>query len=274
MPIRPFTLWSGLTQLILAWVCVVCILLFSLHVQLFSSFFSFFFWRGGANFFKVEITSSATIPLFRQESVNSGSASWDDCGWALPNMLCTILHPWQVPTQCKVSSLRLFWPRIYACFSCTLPPALLAKWLGSFTATAVTLGWDGQWIRVSTEKVNFGEENSPAAPAPCCSWIETTTFWSQVWGSPNWAIPTPQNVLLNLPLWSEPDWNQKSDVITPNVSSLCHTARRQMTCSGMWATLSPAPEKSWAQLASTLGCASVNAISCTQPSSTRKFSLV
>ena len=36
------------------------------------------------------------IPLFRPGSVHSGSASWDDCGWAFPDELCVSLFPWEV----------------------------------------------------------------------------------------------------------------------------------------------------------------------------------
>ena len=39
-------------------------------------FLLFFFW--------VEISLHAPVPLFRPGSVHSGSASWDNCGWALP----------------------------------------------------------------------------------------------------------------------------------------------------------------------------------------------
>ena len=38
-------------------------------------------------FFFEEIISRTLIPLFRPGSVHSGSASWDNCGWAFPNEL-------------------------------------------------------------------------------------------------------------------------------------------------------------------------------------------
>ena len=53
--------------------------------------------------------------------------------------------------------------KVYA-FSCNLPPALLAEWLGLSRATAVTRGWNGYWNN-SQHRSNPEEENSPAAPA-------------------------------------------------------------------------------------------------------------
>ena len=52
-------------------------------------FFSFFFL--------VEISSTTLIPLFRPESVNSGSASWDDCGPVFPGELRVSSFPDRFP---------------------------------------------------------------------------------------------------------------------------------------------------------------------------------
>ena len=44
-------------------------------------------------FFKVEISSHTLSPLFRPESVHSGSASWEDCGKVFPDELRVNLFP-------------------------------------------------------------------------------------------------------------------------------------------------------------------------------------
>ena len=54
-------------------------------------------------------------------------------------------------------------------FSCNLPPALLAKWLGRFTCY-----WDIK-LRVGTESWSWRRKLT------CCSCLEPTAFWSQVW---------------------------------------------------------------------------------------------
>ena len=48
-------------------------------------------------FFKVEISSSKLIPLFRPQTVHSGSASWDDCSWVFPDELLVSLFPDRFP---------------------------------------------------------------------------------------------------------------------------------------------------------------------------------
>ena len=51
-----------------------------------------------------------SIPLVRPGSVHSGSACWDNCGWALPDELHANLFSWQLPTQhlnSTVSPLQL-----------------------------------------------------------------------------------------------------------------------------------------------------------------------
>ena len=45
-------------------------------------------------FFKVEIWSCALIPLLRPWSINSGSASWDDCSRVFPDELRASSFPW------------------------------------------------------------------------------------------------------------------------------------------------------------------------------------
>ena len=57
-----------------------------------------------------------------------------------------------VDTIHRVSSCKATYVRcMRVLFSCNLPPALLAEWLGFLRATAVTRGWMDTEIRVSTE---------------------------------------------------------------------------------------------------------------------------
>ena len=50
-------------------------------------------------------------------------------------------------------------------FNCNLPPALLAEWPGSFTRYCGNTGVKQILKSASAQKVDPGEENSPAAPA-------------------------------------------------------------------------------------------------------------
>ena len=100
------------------------------HFPIVLFFLSFFF------FFKAEISSRIPIPLFRPESVHSGSESWNNYGWVFPDELCESSFPWEVPTLCLdsiVSRLRLCWVEGVCMFRCNLPPALLAELPGSLT---------------------------------------------------------------------------------------------------------------------------------------------
>ena len=56
------------------------------------AFLFFFFF-----FFNVEISSRTLIPILRPESVHSGSASWDDCGWMFPDELRVSSFPDRFP---------------------------------------------------------------------------------------------------------------------------------------------------------------------------------
>ena len=69
-------------------------------------------------------------------SVQSGSASWDNCGQTFPDKLCVSLFLDRLPHYAwttAYSALWLQWIRAVCVFRCSLPPALLAEWLGSFT---------------------------------------------------------------------------------------------------------------------------------------------
>ena len=49
-----------------------------------------------AFFFQVEITLHPPTPLFKPGSVHSGSAGWDDWGWAFPDELCVSSFLWHI----------------------------------------------------------------------------------------------------------------------------------------------------------------------------------
>ena len=72
---------------------------------------------------------------------------------------------------------NFFGSRVYARSGVTCHLHFWQNDQGLLHATAVTRRWNGSWIRA--QKLNPGEENSPAAPA------KTWTFWSWVWCSTN-----------------------------------------------------------------------------------------
>ena len=63
-------------------------------------------------------------------------------------------------TSCKATYVRCM--RVLS--SCNLPPALLAEWPGSFTCYCGNTGVERIPTLESAQKVDPGEENSPAAP--------------------------------------------------------------------------------------------------------------
>ena len=117
-------------------------------------------------FLNVEISLHMPIPLFTPGLVHSHLASGDDCGWEFFDELCLSLFLCEVPTLCPesiVSLLWLHWVKCVCTFICNLWSVLLAEWLGSLSATVVTWGWNGHWIRVQEDK--SGEGKSPTALA-------------------------------------------------------------------------------------------------------------
>ena len=105
-------------------------------------------------FFKVKISSCTPIPLFRPDSVYSGTANQGDCERVFLDELRVSSFSLEVPTLClnsRISPLRLFRSRVYARFSVTCHLQVLHDERGLFRATAVTQGWNGHRIRVSTE---------------------------------------------------------------------------------------------------------------------------
>ena len=105
----------------------------------------------------MEICSHTLIPLFMPGSVHSGSASWDDCGWMFPDKLGVSLFPdrfphyaWTAAGLDVVRPLQLHWAKVYACVGVTCHLHILQNDWGLSHATAVTQGWKGHRIRVST----------------------------------------------------------------------------------------------------------------------------
>ena len=83
-------------------------------------------------------------------------------------------------------------------FSCNLPSALLAEWLGSFTCYCSNMGWNGYWNKSQHRKLTMEKKCLP----PLLQGLKPAVFWWQVWRSNHWAIPAPQ--------WS--GWKQATTV--------------------------------------------------------------
>ena len=102
-------------------------------------------------FFKVEISLHTPNPLFRPGSVCSGSASRNNCGRMFPDKLCVSSFPDR--SQCYAWSAaqsthsHFIGSRVYVCL-CVI--CHLHFWV-SLHATAVTQGWNGHRMRVSTQ---------------------------------------------------------------------------------------------------------------------------
>ena len=97
-----------------------------------------------------------------------------------------------------------------ACMSnCNLPPALLAKWLGSLTWCCSNMGWNRHW--------NKSPHKRREKFSGCFSRDSHLTFHSQVWHSTNelclctatyWldAVPHPLSLPLMMLIWSLYSW--------------------------------------------------------------------
>ena len=105
---------------------------------------------------KMEISSCTLIPLFRPRSVHSGSASWDDCGRECSPTSCVWARfligsktvPGQRHSQLTPNFVR---SRLYAWLGVTYHLHFRQNDRGLLRATAVTRGWNGHRIGVSTE---------------------------------------------------------------------------------------------------------------------------
>ena len=119
--------------------------------------------------FIVEISARVSVPLFRPESVHSGSASWDDCERAFPDdfafELVFLIGSYSMPGQC--SQPLWVWLRCIkrvCVFRYNLPPALLAEWPGSLTCYSGITGAGRTQNKSQHKNVNTGEEKSPPVP--------------------------------------------------------------------------------------------------------------
>ena len=83
-------------------------------------------------------------------------------------------------------------------FSCNLPPALLAEWLGSFTCYCSNMGVDGYQNKSQHRKLTLEKKILP----PLQQGFEPATFWSRVRRSNHSTIPAPlkQLSLVTFPL--------------------------------------------------------------------------
>ena len=73
-------------------------------------------------------------------------------------------------------------------FSCKLPPALLAEWLGSFTCYCGNTGWNGYRNKSQHRKSTLEKNILP----PLLHGFEPATFQSWVLRSNHWAITVSQ----------------------------------------------------------------------------------
>ena len=116
--------------------------------------------------FKVEISSCKLIPLLKWGSVLSGSESWDNCDWVFPDELHVSSVPDRSPLCLDsgiVTSLWLYGSRVYACWGVTCHLHFWQNDRDLLCATAVTQGWNGHWVRVSTQSWLWRRKFS------CCS---------------------------------------------------------------------------------------------------------
>ena len=139
--------------------------------------FSFFFN------FKEEISLCTLIPLFRLQSVNSGSASKDNCGWELPDELHVSSFPDTFPHYACgiVNPLWLHWVKCACVFRCNLPPAFLAEWLGSFPCHCSYMGVERTLSKSQHTKLTLEKKIVP----PLLLRFKLATFCSRVQCSTN-----------------------------------------------------------------------------------------
>ena len=107
-----------------------------------------------ALFFKVDISSSTLILLFMPGSVQSGWATWDNCGRMFPDELRVRSFPGRFShyawSAAKSVHSDFVGSREYACLGVTCHLYFWQNGWGLLRATAVTQIWNGHRIRVST----------------------------------------------------------------------------------------------------------------------------
>ena len=116
--------------------------------------------------------------------VHSGTASWDDCGWAFPNKLPVSLFPWWVFPLCLgiVSPTPPCWHRSSLCmFGCNYPLAYLAEWQVFYVLLCQNWGERDTEIRVTKSWLdkNILQSSSNFFFLLLLLGTEPTTFWSQ-----------------------------------------------------------------------------------------------
>ena len=109
-------------------------------------------WQCGGG---LEISSRKLSSLFRPGSVHSGSASWDDCDRAFSDKLCESSFPDRIPhsawTVPQSAHSHFNGSRVYVHLGITCHLQFWQNDRGLLHATAVRQGWNGHWIRVSTQ---------------------------------------------------------------------------------------------------------------------------
>ena len=107
-----------------------------------------------ALFFNWRFSSRTLIPLFMPGSVHSGSASWDDCGWVFPDelLVSSFLHGFPHYAWIAAAHSDFVVSRVYACVGVTCHLQFWEIDRGILRATAVTRGWNGHRIKVSTQR--------------------------------------------------------------------------------------------------------------------------
>ena len=93
--------------------------------------------------------------------------------------------PKYVPTLCLdsgiVSPLQLLWVKGVYMYRCNLPPALLAKWRGSFTCLYSNTGVERTPSKTHHAEWNLEKKILPLLLRGC----ELATYWSRVWSFTN-----------------------------------------------------------------------------------------
>ena len=79
-------------------------------------------------------------------------------------------------------------------FSCNLPPALLAEWLGFFTCYRGNTGWNGYRNKSQHRKSTLEKRILP----PFQQGFKPATFQSRVRRSNHWAIPAPVTWIITI----------------------------------------------------------------------------
>ena len=118
-------------------------------------------------------------------------------GWChselLPSqrILCTPYNqsPWHI-TSCKATSMNY---RLHVCSAVTCYLHFWKNDLDSLCASAVTWGWNGYWNKGQHRMLTLEKEILPLL----LPGLEPVTFWSWVWCSDHWAIPS------SLPCWND-----------------------------------------------------------------------